>query len=200
SRPRSATPAVAPAGDGAVPAADAAAVWGLVRGGQAENPGRVILLDADADFAPVLGAVLSCGEPQLAVRGLTLSVPRLARLSVNGTFTDSRSLNVAFTDNGTVLVTGGTGSLGGLVARHLVEQHGVRRLVLASRRGLSAEGAEELGAQLTGLGAEVSIVACDVSDRDQVAALLGKYPVTGVVHLAGLLDDGVIGTLTPERL
>ncbi|HKN51721.1 MAG TPA: SDR family NAD(P)-dependent oxidoreductase, partial [Amycolatopsis sp.] len=185
---------------GAVTNPDAAAVWGLVRSAQSENPDRIILLDTDSDFPPLLGAVLSCGEPQLALRGGTLSVPRLARASVNGTFTDARSLNVPFTDNGTVLVSG-AGSLGGLVARHLVTGHGVRKLVLASRQGPDADGAGELVEELAGQGAEVSIVACDVSDREQVAKLVASLPdLSGVVHTAGVFDDGVIGTLTPERL
>ncbi|MZD56552.1 beta-ketoacyl reductase, partial [Streptomyces sp. SID5606] len=89
-------------------------------------------------------------------------------------------------------------------ARHLVARHGVRRLVLASRRGPEAEGAAELVAELAGRGAAVEVVACDVSDRAQVEALLAglppEYPLRGVVHTAGVTDDGVIGALTPERL
>ncbi|MGI5500430.1 SDR family NAD(P)-dependent oxidoreductase [Lentzea sp. CA-135723] len=105
---------------------------------------------------------------------------------------------------GTVLVTGGTGGLGALVARHLVTEHGVRHLVLTSRRGADAPGATDLAAELTGLGADVQLAACDVSDHAAVAALLkaipAEHPLTGVVHAAGVLADGVLGSLTPERL
>ncbi|WP_285561534.1 SDR family NAD(P)-dependent oxidoreductase, partial [Actinoplanes regularis] len=96
-----------------------------------------------------------------------------------------------------VLVTGGTGGLGALVARHLVGVHGVGRLVLTSRRGVEAPGVAALCAQLD---AEVDVVACDVADRAAVAALLAEFPVTAVVHAAGVVDDGVLGGLTAERV
>jgi acyl carrier protein len=101
---------------------------------------------------------------------------------------------------GTVLITGGTGGLGSCVARHLVVEHGVRRLVLTSRRGLDADGAPQLRDELSALGAVVEVVACDVSDRDALARLLADHPVTGIVHTAGILDDGVIGSLSPEQV
>jgi NADPH:quinone reductase-like Zn-dependent oxidoreductase/aryl carrier-like protein len=105
---------------------------------------------------------------------------------------------------GTVLVTGGTGVLGGLLARHLVVESRVRHLLLAGRRGLSAPGVPELVAELSALGAEVSVAACDTADREAVADLLAgiapEHPLTGVVHAAGLLDDGALGALTPERV
>jgi NADPH:quinone reductase-like Zn-dependent oxidoreductase/acyl carrier protein len=106
--------------------------------------------------------------------------------------------------DGTVLVTGATGTLGGLVAKHLVTDHGIRHLLLLSRTGSAAPGAAELTAELTALGATVTLTAADTADRGQLAAALGGipagHPLTGVFHAAGVLDDGVIGAQTPQRL
>jgi polyketide synthase 12 len=105
---------------------------------------------------------------------------------------------------GTVLVTGGTGGVGSLVARHLVTEHGVRSLVLASRRGPAADGADGLVAELRGAGAEVRVVACDIADRAAVADLLAdmppRYPLTAVVHAAGVLADGTVESLTAQSV
>ncbi|HET9895077.1 MAG TPA: type I polyketide synthase [Streptosporangiaceae bacterium] len=106
--------------------------------------------------------------------------------------------------SGTVLITGGTGTLGGLLARHLVTAHGIRHLILASRRGASAAGAAGLMAELSRQGAEVTVVTCDVASRDAleraISAVPGSHPLTAVVHAAGLLDDATVASLTAESL
>ncbi len=106
---------------------------------------------------------------------------------------------------GTVLITGATGLVGAALARHVVNAYGVRHVVLASRRGDRAEGAALLSAELTRAGAQVQVLACDVADRDAVASLLAQLaqrcpPLRGVIHAAGVLDDAVITSLTPDRV
>ncbi|MBM9623498.1 SDR family NAD(P)-dependent oxidoreductase [Streptomyces zhihengii] len=110
----------------------------------------------------------------------------------------------ALDPHGTVLVTGGTGTLGALVARHLVAAHGVRHLVLASRRGAAAEGVAELVVELEKDGATVTVAACDAADREALAATLAavpaEHPLTAVIHVAGVSDDAALDTLTPEQV
>ncbi|GAB2703353.1 type I polyketide synthase [Nocardia thraciensis] len=106
--------------------------------------------------------------------------------------------------DGTVLITGGTGGLGAVVARHLVTEYGARHLLLTSRRGRDAEGAPELAAELSALGAEITFAACDVGNRsaveDLLAAIPGGHPLTAVVHAAGVVDDAVFSAQTPEHI
>ncbi|OBI14789.1 polyketide synthase, partial [Mycobacterium sp. E2462] len=105
---------------------------------------------------------------------------------------------------GTVLITGGTGMAGSALARHVVTRHGVRNLVLVSRRGPDAPGAAELSAELAAAGAQVQIVACDAADRAALAKVIADIPVqrplSAVIHTAGALDDAVVTSLTPERV
>ncbi len=105
---------------------------------------------------------------------------------------------------GTVLITGATGMAGSAVARHVVTRHGARNLVLVSRRGLDASGAAELVAELTAAGAHAEVVACDAADREALAKVIAdipmQHPLTGVIHAAGVLDDAVVTSLTPQRI
>ncbi|GHH38895.1 type I polyketide synthase [Lentzea cavernae] len=168
-----------------------AAVSGLVRSAQAEHPDRFVLVHGDGDVAAAVGT----GEPEVLLADGELRAPRLVRAKATGG---------DWTLDGTVLVTGGTGGLGALVARRLVENHGVRNLVLVSRSGGDSPGAAHLVQELTALGAEVTIAACDVSDRAQLETALAlvpaDQPLRGIVHAAGVLDDGVLDAMTRDRV
>ncbi|HEV7615056.1 MAG TPA: type I polyketide synthase, partial [Solirubrobacterales bacterium] len=177
-------------------------LWGLVRSAQSENPGRIALIDTDASEASTeaLAGALASDEPQLAIRQGEVLVPRLYRVQPP----EEKEPPRPFDPNRTTLITGATGTLGSLVARHLVEAHGARHLLLASRQGPEAEGATELKEELEALGATAEIAACDISDRSQLEVLLEgidpEHRLGAVIHAAGALDDATIASLDPERL
>ncbi|MFF5011587.1 type I polyketide synthase, partial [Streptomyces phaeochromogenes] len=176
----------------------AAACWGLVRSAQSEHPGRFGLVDLDRLDPDDLACALATDEPQVAMRSGQAFVPRLTR-----TRPTTESTSVALPGSWeTVLITGGTGTLGGLLARHLVREYGARRLVLTSRRGPTAPGADALTAELSALGADVTVTACDATDRGALDALFATTSTAPdvVVHAAGVLDDALLHTLTPDQL
>ncbi|WP_159037171.1 SDR family oxidoreductase, partial [Streptomyces specialis] len=181
-----------------------AAVWGLIRSAQSEQPGRVVLTDWDGDddswaaLPDALARVLPGGETQVALRHGAAFVPRLI------TAPPAASSPFAADPDATVLITGGTGVLGALLARHLVTAHGARRLLLVSRRGPDAEGADALRDELAAHGADITIAACDTADRDALAQLLAAipahHPLRAVIHLAGVTEDTTVTSMTTEQI
>ncbi len=184
--------------DGEVPDLAAATLGGLVRSAQAEHPGRIALIDtddSDGSRRSLYGALLS-DEPQIALRDGAAFVPRLSRASA-----DPAAQGAIFDPDGTVLITGGTGGLGALIARHLLAEHGARHLLLLSRRGPDTPGAEALEREL---GCDTRILAVDAAEREELASALrtipAEHPLTAVIHAAGVREDGVITSLDAERL
>ncbi len=184
--------AVATGADEDVTDLAAATVWGLVRTAQNENPGRFVLIDTDDE--EVIATAITTGEPQLAYRDGRLRIPRLVHSPPGDT-------PVTLDPDGTVLITGGTGTLGALTARHLVASYGVRHLLLVSRQGPDARNAAELGEEL---GVDVRIAACDTSNRAELGHLLDSVPtdrpLAAVIHAAGARDDGTLNNLTTAQL
>ncbi|AXX30592.1 SDR family NAD(P)-dependent oxidoreductase [Actinosynnema pretiosum subsp. pretiosum] len=170
--------------------AEGAAVWGLVRSAAAEHPGRFVLADLDdrPESAALLPALATGALPEAVLRAGRVLVPGLHRVAAPSTG------GTALDPGGTALITGGSGALAALLAEHLVRAHGVRSLVLLSRSGRGPDVP----------GADVRHVRGDVADRADVVAALAAVPpdrpLTLVAHLAGVLDDGALTSLTPERL
>ncbi|WP_007027820.1 beta-ketoacyl reductase, partial [Saccharomonospora iraqiensis] len=170
------------------PVAAHAAAWGLGRVAALELPDRwggLLDLPDEPDWDLVLG-VLSGVDDEVALRAGTVLSRRVVRSEPGGDWTPS----------GTVLIIGGTGALGEKVARWAAD-HGAEKLVLLSRGGPDAPGAAELVAELP---VEAHVIAADAADRSAMADVLDRFPVDAVIHAAGVLDDGVLEGMTPERL
>ncbi|MFI7648002.1 type I polyketide synthase [Micromonospora sp. NPDC049460] len=202
--------AVAVSADDLPPHPVAASVWGLGRAVALEHPGRWGgLLDLPEALDAQTGALLCAalgdngGEDQLAVRDSGVLVRRLARIAEPEPTASGDTADDGWRMRGTVLITGGTGGLGGHMARWAARS-GAAHVLLASRRGPDAPGAAELEEELTDLGVRVTVARCDVTDRAQLADLLDTVPadapVTAVLHTAAVLDDGIVDTATPQRL
>ena len=171
----------------------ATAVWGLVRSAQNEYPGRILLVDTDIParetMPHVLAAAAAGNEPQIAIRNGRAFVPRLNHARAAAAVPSLRK-------DGTVLITGGTGALGKVVARHLVAKHGIKHLVLVSRRGHAPEIVAELP------GVDVRVEACDTTDKKALQQLIDslEHPLRAVVHTAGVTEDGMIASMSQEQL
>ncbi|MFM9441281.1 SDR family NAD(P)-dependent oxidoreductase [Streptomyces acidiscabies] len=172
-----------------------AAARGLVRSAQSEHPGRFVVVETDEDArsSARIGDAVGVGEPHVRVSAGRLQRPELARVA------PARGERPSLA-SGTVLITGGTGTLGSLLARHLVSEYGVRSLLLTSRSG----GGEALVEELRGSGASAVVAACDAADREALAGALSlvpaSHPLVGVVHAAGVLADGVVTGMTADQV
>ncbi|MFC5216490.1 SDR family NAD(P)-dependent oxidoreductase [Streptomyces coerulescens] len=190
--------AVAAAEADTVPGLAQSVLWGLARSARTEHPDLgLTLLDLDGDEPPLLSAAAH-DEPELALREGQLLAPRLVRARPA-----PAESPVRIPTDGTVLITGGLGAVGRHIARMLAEQ-GVPRLLLTSRQGADDPRAAEAAAELAALGAEAEVAACDVADAAALADVLDRIgdeaPLRGVVHCAGVLADGVVAELQPDRL
>ena len=186
-----------PVGIGAGP------LWGLMRTARSEHPElRLRLIDVDDEMGlAILGVALMLDDhPETAIRQQKLLMPNLERASSLASPTVELSLLRA---DGAVLVTGGLGDLGGRIARRLVTSHRVCDLVLMSRRGMESPGADAFVAELAKLGAKATIVGGDIADLDNLRSLMRMFtadrPLRGVIHAAGVVDSGVLLSLTPQK-
>lgn len=193
----------------------AAAVWGFVRSAQAElSGGRIVLVDLDGstESETAILPALASREELIAIRGGTIMTPRLSKVAPTPAQVSASAETPASPStldvSGTVLVTGGTGGLGALLSRHIVRTYGAKQLLLVSRSGMKAPAARQLYEDLryANTDAVVRIEECDCGDRDQLAAVLagndsqGYPPISAVIHCAGVVDDAVLGSQSPQRV
>ncbi|RYP50631.1 hypothetical protein DL768_003913 [Monosporascus sp. mg162] len=180
-------------------------LWGLIRTARSEHPElrlRLIDLDEETAAAPkaLAAALMLSAEPECAVRQEQVLVPRMRPVN---SVPKPPATQPLLRSGGAVLITGGLGDLGQRVARWLATAHGIRDLVLISRRGMKAPGAKKLVAELAGLGAKAAVVACDMADFHSIKSVMAMFnenlPLRGVVHAAGAQDNGIVTALTPQR-
>nr|AQV04236.1 SwnK [Slafractonia leguminicola] len=185
-------------------------LWGLMRTARSEHPElRLRLIDVDDEvtdltktLALALALMLDDNQAEIAIRKGQLLTPQLERANLTAILPNPNPKPLLRTD-GAVLVTGGLGDLGGRIARRLVSSHGVRDLVLTSRRGMESPGADALVAQLANLGAKTTIVSGDIADIDSLRSIMRIFtadrPLRGVIHAAGAVDSGILSSLTPQK-
>ncbi len=174
-----------------------AAMWGLGKVVSLEHPELgCVRIDLDPSAGEDPAAVLlpelirPDGEEQVAVRRGERRVARLARMEAS-----ADAAAPVFSEDATYLITGGLSGLGLLVARWMVDQ-GARHLALVGRRG-ATEPAVRVLREMEAAGAEVRALSGDVSDETRVREILAEIdasmpPLRGVLHSAGVLDDGVL--------
>ncbi|KAG6354433.1 hypothetical protein INS49_004450 [Diaporthe citri] len=190
-----------------------AAVWGFARSAQAElSGGRIVLVDLDGspESEAALLPALSSTEEVFAMRRGKVMIPRLNKIPLAATqalISPETSASASTLDvSGTVLITGGTGGLGALLSQHVARVYGAKSLLLVSRSGMKAPEAPKLHDYLCNAGVVVQIEECDCSDREQLATLFGnnssqgRPPVSAIIHCAGVVDDAVLSSQTPERV
>ncbi|KAK3300634.1 polyketide synthase [Chaetomium fimeti] len=180
-------------------------LWGLMRTARSEHPElslRLVDLGQETTDASFSSALLLNTEPECAVRRSLVLVPRMQRVdAVTAPLPGVKDRLIR--PDGAVLITGGLGSLGACVARWLASEHGIRDLVLTSRQGVEAPGADALVAELSELGVRVTVMAGDIADPASIDSIVATFnkdrPLRGVVHAAGVVDSGILFTMTQAR-
>ena len=180
-------------------------LFGLMRTARSEHPElRLRLVDVDdVSHLATIGSALMLDDPtEIAVRKDQLLEPHMERAGL-ATISSAPTKQLSLRAGGAVLLTGGLGDIGSRVARRLVTSHGVQDLVLMSKRGMQAPGAEALVEGLAKLGAKITIVAGDVAVPDSLRSVMQMFtaerPLLGVIHAAGVVDSGTLLSLTPQK-
>lgn len=178
-------------------------LWGLMRTARSEQPElhlRLIDVDEETDLAKLSLVLMLSDHTETAIRKGQLLMPHMERASLIASTPVGLPLLRA---DGAVLVTGGLGDLGGRIARRLVTAHGICDLVLTSRRGMESPGADTFVAELASLGAKATIIGGDIADLDSLRSIMQLFtadrPLRGLIHAAGVVDSGIISSLTPQK-